>query len=215
MWEKTGIIEYNSFKNLQKFEQENLDYQIRTWYREPEITVMAIHGGNIEIGTGEIAENLGEKLDASTYIFEALKPKDNRKLHIRSSMFDEPQAVSMAKRAKTIISIHGYNDLKKEKIFIGGRNDVYKRIIKEFLEKEGFYVEEALKNLKGANTNNIVNQNKTGEGVQLELSTKLRKSFFINYEFANNDGRQKTEKFYKFIEVIAKATLEYKVLSAL
>jgi phage replication-related protein YjqB (UPF0714/DUF867 family) len=202
--------EYKSFTELQKYERENIDYRITAYHRKPEIAVMAIHGGNIEIGTGEVAADLGEKLNASTYIFEALKPKDNRKLHITSTLYDEPTAVSMAKKAKTILSIHGYHDVKKENVYIGGRNDAYKNIVKESLKKEGFHVEEAPENLEGTDKNNIVNRNEWGEGVQLELSTKLRKSFFKDRDFAMNNRKQQTEKYDRFVEALEKATLKYK-----
>ncbi|MBS4190480.1 poly-gamma-glutamate hydrolase family protein [Bacillus sp. FJAT-49705] len=205
-----GYKEYKSFTELQKYERENIDYRIKAYHRNPEILVMAIHGGNIEIGTGEVAVDLGEKLNSSTYVFEALKPKDNQMLHIASTLYDEPTAVSMAKEAKTILSIHGYHDEKKENVYIGGRNDEYKKIVKKYLKKEGFHVEEAPRNLKGTQKNNIVNRNELGEGVQLELSTKLRKSFFKDDDFAMNNRKQETEEYDKFVEALEKATLKYK-----
>ena len=215
MQEQPKLEEYKSFKELQKYERENIDYRITVYYRMPDIAVMAIHGGNLEIGTGEVASDLGEELNASTYIFEALKPKDNRKLHITSSLYDEPTAVSMAKKAKTILSIHGYRDVSKEKVYIGGRNEAYKKIVIEHLKNAGFHVEEAPNNLKGVGKKNIVNRNKSGQGVQLELSTKLRKSFFKNNDFANNNRKQQTKKYNKFIEALAEATLKYRELNKL
>ncbi|WP_077247360.1 poly-gamma-glutamate hydrolase family protein [Pseudobacillus wudalianchiensis] len=202
--------EYRSFTELQKYERENIDYRITASHRKPEIAIMAIHGGNIEIGTGEIAADLGEKLNASTYIFEALKPKDNRKLHITSTLYDEPTAIRMAQKAKTILSLHGYHDTGRENVYIGGRNEAYKKMVKKYLKKEGFQIEEAPKHLKGTNKKNIVNRSELEQGVQLELSTKLRKSFFKDHDFAMNNRKQQTERYDAFVKALEKATLKYK-----
>ncbi|MDQ7863033.1 poly-gamma-glutamate hydrolase family protein [Peribacillus frigoritolerans] len=50
------------FFELQENEQEYLDYRIIVHHRNPDIAVLAIHGGNIEPGTSEVAAALGETL---------------------------------------------------------------------------------------------------------------------------------------------------------
>ena len=206
----TGPEEYRSFAELKKHEKENVDYRIKVYERKPAVAIFAIHGGNIEIGTGEVAEDLGERLDASTYIFEGLKPKNNSILHITSTLYDEPAGVQMAEEAITSLSIHGYRDVKNEKVYIGGRNKKYKQFVKDALEDAGFDVENAPDRLGGTGRKNIVNRGKMGGGVQLELSTELRKSFFKDRDFAMNNRKQQTDNYKDFIKALEKATNKYK-----
>jgi phage replication-related protein YjqB (UPF0714/DUF867 family) len=206
----SGPEEYRSFAELKKYEKENIDYRIKIYERKPEVAIFAIHGGNIEIGTGELAEDLGERLDASTYIFEGLKPKDNSILHITSTLYDEPAGVQMAEKAITSLSIHGHRDVNDEKVYVGGRNKKYKKLVKDALEDAGFDVEDAPDRLGGTGKKNIVNRGKKSGGVQLELSTKLRKSFFKDRDFAMNNRKQQTENYKDFLRALEKATEKYK-----
>lgn len=83
----------------------------------------------------------------------------------------------MAANAQTTLSIHGHYDVHNALVYIGGRNEPYKNLIQQCLNKAGFQTDHAPQHLSGMNGNNITNTSKTGAGVQLELSTKLRKSF--------------------------------------
>ncbi|MFK4307394.1 phage replication-related protein YjqB (UPF0714/DUF867 family) [Bacillus sp. RC242] len=205
-----GVVSYKSFADLKQNEDEGKDYRITAKKRNSEILVMAIHGGFIELGTDQVAKKLGEKLGADTYTFEALKPRDNWKLHIESTLYDEPKAIEMSGESKSILSIHGYYDEENENVYIGGRNKVYRKIMKDSLEEEGFSVELAPENLRAMNPDNIANRNGLGEGVQLELSTALRKSFFKNNEFFLDEEAKTTKEFSKFIRALEQATLTYK-----
>lgn len=69
---------YTDFIELQQNEQEDIDYRIIVHHRNPDIAILAIHGGNIEPGTSKIAAALGQRLRASTYLFEGLKPRGIR-----------------------------------------------------------------------------------------------------------------------------------------
>jgi len=60
------------------------------------------------------------------------------------------------------------------------------------------------------NGNNITNTSKTGAGVQLELSTKLRKSFFKGDDFTSKNRINHCDLFKRFVTAIEKATLAYK-----
>ncbi|MGD6875703.1 poly-gamma-glutamate hydrolase family protein [Bacillus infantis] len=202
--------EYLSFAELKKYEKEHTDYRIRIYERNPEVAIFAIHGGNIEVGTSELAEDLGERLEASTYIFEGLKPKGNSILHITSTLYDEPAGVRMAEEAVTSLSLHGYRDVENERVYVGGRNKQYKEYVIDALEDAGFDAEDAPDRLGGTGKDNIVNRGKKGGGVQLELSTKLRESFFKDRDFAMNNRKQPTEAYKDFIKALEKATEKYK-----
>ena len=200
---------YSNFAELHQNEQINTDYSITASYRNPEIAIFAIHGGNIEPGTSEVATSLGEKLDASTYLFEGLKRRDNRKLHITSTAFDEPTALLMANMANTILSIHGYRALHEELVYIGGRNHLFKQFIQIALKDAGFQTAEAPPHLLGMNESNITNRCRTGAGVQLELSKKLRNRFFLNDDTTSNNRHNQTETLDQFVRALEKATIEY------
>ncbi|MDO7487772.1 poly-gamma-glutamate hydrolase family protein [Peribacillus frigoritolerans] len=59
---------YTDFFELQENEQEYLDYRIIVHHRNPYIAVLAIHGGNIEPGTSEVAAALERDfVQAPTY----------------------------------------------------------------------------------------------------------------------------------------------------
>ena len=200
---------YANFAELYQNEQVNTDYRITAFHRKPEIAIFAIHGGNIEPGTSEVATSLGEKLDASTYLFEGLKRRDNSKLHITSTAFDEPTALLMSNMANTILSIHGYSAVHEELIYIGGRNQLLKKYIQLALQDAGFQTAEAPIHLLGMNESNITNRCKSGAGVQLELSKKLRNRFFLNDDTTSNNRHNHTETLNQFVRAIEKATIEY------
>ena len=200
---------YASFADLYQNEQVNTDYSITVYHRKPKIAIFAIHGGNIEPGTSEVATSLGEKLDASTYLFEGLKRRDNSKLHITSTAFDEPTALLMANTANTILSIHGYSAVHEELIYIGGRNQDFKQFIQIALHDAGFQTAEAPKHLLGMNESNITNRCKSGAGVQLELSRKLRNRFFLNDDPSSKNRHNQTEILDQFVSALEKATNEY------
>ncbi|MCK1981584.1 MULTISPECIES: poly-gamma-glutamate hydrolase family protein [Peribacillus] len=201
---------YTDFIELKQNEQEDLDYRIIVHHRNPNIAVLAIHGGNIEPGTSEIAAALGERLYASTYLFEGLKPRGNQVLHITSRLFNEPVGVSMASNAQTTLSIHGHYDVHHALVYIGGRNEPFKNLIQQCLTKAGFQTEHAPQHLSGMKGNNITNISQTGAGVQLELSTMLRKSFFKGDDFTSKNRSNHCDLFKRFVTAIEKATLEYK-----
>lgn len=201
---------YANFAELQQYEQENTDYSIISYHRKPEIAIFAIHGGNIEPGTSEVAKTLGDRLNASTYLFEGLKRRDNGKLHITSTAFDEPTALLMANRANTILSIHGYSATQEELIYIGGRNQAFKTFIQMTLKDAGFQTAEAPPHLLGMNESNITNRCKTGAGVQLELSRKLRNRFFLNDDSSSKNRHNQTETLNQFVSALEKATIKFK-----
>ncbi|QYA04553.1 poly-gamma-glutamate hydrolase family protein [Rhizobium sp. B21/90] len=62
--------------------------------------MIAPHGGKVERGTSELALAVaGTRL--SYYLFEDLKPKGNRDLHVTSSSFNETQALAVVESSNT------------------------------------------------------------------------------------------------------------------
>lgn len=170
---------YNNFADLAAHERLGIDYQITLVDNKSNYTVFAIHGGNIDKGTSVLAKAMAGD-DYNMYLFEGIKPSGNVDLHVTSSHFDEPQALSLAARSNKCLSIHGHKGTQ-ERVCVGGNNLDLKSKISNALKAKNFpfQVETSCQNLDGINKMNIVNrcQNK---GVQLEFSSTLRKNLLSN-----------------------------------
>jgi phage replication-related protein YjqB (UPF0714/DUF867 family) len=195
---------YSSFSRLELGERRGLDYRVRTRKTDSVTTIIAPHGGAIEPGTTEIADSIAGE-DFSFYSFEGIRPRQNDRLHITSSRFDEPRCLDLLKLSNRAISIHGENSSRKV-VFLGGRDRSAMQRINASLRKAGFCV-ETHKNpqLQGRLPSNVCNRTVSGDGVQLELSRGLRKSFF---ETLSRKGRKKRSKsFFDFTEAVREAIL--------
>jgi phage replication-related protein YjqB (UPF0714/DUF867 family) len=164
---------YSSYAELSRAEREGVDYRIKAEQRPSPFLVLAIHGGAIEPGASEIAEAVAGE-DLSLYLFEGLKERDNRRLHITSTRFDEPRALALVAKADYCLSLHGFAG-KKPEICLGGAQS---RLVKDFSEALRKRPEwEILLNctgFEGRVATNIVNRCLRA-GVQVELSSELRK----------------------------------------
>ncbi len=191
---------YSSFDELKKSEQEGLDFRVVIREREKSNTVIiAPHGGGIEPGTSEIAEELAGK-DISLVMFEGIKKSSNGELHITSTNFDEPRCLSLIQNAKSVIAIHGEESLENI-IYLGGADIVLGEFIRLALEKYEFEVKKHIDSmLKGKASNNICNRGDGGKGVQLELARGMRETFFDSLTVS---GRKKpTDKLYIFVKAL-------------
>ncbi|WP_057913169.1 poly-gamma-glutamate hydrolase family protein [Peribacillus muralis] len=207
------LTSYTNFAELTKHEQESVDYRISCYHRNPDMAILAIHGGNIEPGTSEIADALGGRIGSSTYSFEGLKPRGNQILHIKSSLFNEPSGVLMAANAQTTLTIHGHRNETDSFVYIGGRNEAFTYYIKHSLNAAGFQTYDAPRHLLGMSASNITNRCKIGAGVQLELSTKLRKSLFKGDDFSSNNRINRSDLFHHFVHALEKGAFTYKRFS--
>lgn len=195
---------YTNIFELKQVEREDIDYTIL--YRElpSKIAIMAIHGGGIEPGTIDIADEF-TSCDYTFYGFKGLKKTGNEALHINSNNFDEPIALKAANNADIVVSIHGAKD-KSEMVHIGGLNHTLKQIIMQKLRLAGFDASICeIPGLQGIKPENICNRCKTGKGVQLELSRGLREKLFI--DLGHRYLRKKTILFYKFVNTLKEALL--------
>ncbi len=140
------------------------------------------------------------------YIFSGIKEKNNQELHIPSEKFDEPIALSLAKKSKFIITIHGCLG-ESDIIHIGGLDELSKEIISKELFKAGFVITQAKSGyFSGKKSKNICNRSLQGKGVQLEISDSLRKKMFRDLSY---EGRKTpTETFHMFVAAIKKAVEE-------
>src|SRR5215469_5286065 len=109
---------YLSFADLSRVEMDGRDFQVRVRRCPGTTAIIATHGGGIEPGTSELADAIaGEEF--SFYAFEGTKHAGNSILHITSSRFDEPQAISVISVSPRVVALHG-EDSPKEYVYLGG-----------------------------------------------------------------------------------------------
>jgi len=167
------MTSYSSFKELADCEVEGQDYRIRIELRNPRVLIMAPHGGRIEPATVELAEAIAGT-NYSFYAFEGLKKDGNRGLHIESHLFDEPRGLKAVEKADVVITVHGQIDQKDEFIMAGGLDTHLCSEIERQLETSGFLTRPPTEGLMGTDPKNICNRGKLRQGVQLEVSRKVR-----------------------------------------
>jgi phage replication-related protein YjqB (UPF0714/DUF867 family) len=147
------------------------------------IGVMAIHGGNIERGTEQLANYIARNSHASLYVISPRTQKRDWKYHISSNKINPQESKLLTEflaHVRTAISIHGHV-IKKTVLCIGGLNHTLRKTIIHSL-KDSFEVVDALeeggicKNLAGRNERNVVNL-PPEKGVQIEIPLMLRKGF--------------------------------------
>jgi len=190
---------YGSYVELECFEIKGCDYRIHARRGNSGIALMAIHGGEIEPGTLEIAGSAAG-VEHSFYAFEGTKKGRNSDLHLRSESFDEPVGVSVAQGADVVVTIHGCEE-DFEVIYLGGLHKNLKWLIQRNFSLCGFYVPaQVRRGLAGTNPLNICNRGRTGKGVQIEISRGLRGRMFSGLD-RKGRGRP-TETFFSLISVL-------------
>ncbi len=166
------MVAYSSFKELWDHEVEGQDYRIRIELRDPHVLIMAPHGGKIEPTTEVIADAIAGK-DYSFYSFEGVKTNSNM-LHIESYLFDEPRALEVVEKADIVITVHGQIDQNNEFVMVGGLHESLRSEIRRQLEEGGVQTRPPTEGLTGTDPMNICNRGKWKQGVQLEISRKVR-----------------------------------------
>ncbi|MBY3544787.1 UvrD-helicase domain-containing protein [Rhizobium laguerreae] len=166
---------YANFAQLSAREVENIDYSISVVDKGSAIAVVAPHGGFIEPGTSQIAQEIaGENF--SSYILSGLRSgRHHRELHITSSKFDEKSCLDLLSRTKIVLGIHGRSDgTDAETIFLGGLDLALKSQIEAELQRGGFKSKGEGHRLPGVEPDNICNRGTAMAGVQLEVPRTLR-----------------------------------------
>ncbi|MEV6693365.1 poly-gamma-glutamate hydrolase family protein [Micromonospora sp. NPDC051196] len=199
---------YANFAELSAAEVEGVDYS-RTSVRPAGATwaSIAIHGGGIEAGSGEVARAVaGDDGRMAYYEFAGLKPADNfDTLHITSTNFDEPQALSLVSGADRILSWHGYaGTTGVAETAIGGLDGRLRDLVAAALTAAGYAVVSAPSEIAGTNVQNICNRGRSGAGVQLEMSRALRESFFPGGDTsrAMRESGQRTAAFWAYVAAV-------------
>jgi phage replication-related protein YjqB (UPF0714/DUF867 family) len=217
MIKKKREDKYASLKELKANETEGVDYRIfkRVGLTKPDVAIIAPHGGGIEPGTSEIANQIAEK-QYSFFTLEGTKPKGNFDLHVKSSNYYELECLELLKQADIVIAIHGcdIDDVKDEdKIFVylGGKNSVLRDKIRNNLKSLNFDIGDTPNHIEGKDDENICNKGKSEEGVQIEIQSGLRSSMFEG-NYKTKAGRANpTSAFFEFVSAIKKSIDEYRL----
>ena len=197
---------YTSYKDLAASQKEGRDFRVslRRVLNAP-IAVVAPHGGGIEPGTSEIADELADR-DFSYYAFEGLKPSNNRLLHISSTEFDEPRCIELITTVPAVVAVHGRND-GGSAIWVGGLDEFMKEHVHQALTRAGFDSGWATNpRLMGSNPRNLCNRGTSGAGLQLEISLGLRAKLFVSLETAGR--RNPTALFRELTGTLRGALLD-------
>lgn len=182
---KTGRTNlYKNFEELSRNEIENTDYKITVLERKTNKTILAIHGGDIDIHTTPISQAIAQD-DLNLYLFEGIKKDTNHNLHITSHNFDEPKALALVAKSKQCVSVHGFRS-EDNVLCMGGNDPELRTKIIDSLKQENFdfNIQSFCTGIEGINPRNIVNKC-ADHGVQLEFSTTLRKQLVANPELLN------------------------------
>lgn len=202
---------YNNFEKLETCEHRGTDYRIRWRMGSSGITVLSIHGGEIEPGTTRIADAIAGP-EHGFYSFEGIKRRGNLVLHITSTHFDEPKAMEIVCQSDIIVSIHG-SALMEPLVHLGGLDVELKDGIRDRLCAAGFHVIACSgPPFGGKNHANICNLCGRGMGVQMEISRGLRSLMFR--DLTPEGRRHPTAVFAKFAEAVRQALEPFAVIYA-
>lgn len=205
---------YESTSQLFKNTKENVDYRIEIENRLSPVSVIAIHSGGIEAGTGEIAREIANIGQYKYYSFNGIRDSEsdspkNLELHVTSHKFLHTPCLELVSNSIATVSIHGADE-KNELSFVGGKNFVHANFIKEELRKSGFYVEDNIREgLEGYAVLNICNRNMRNMGVQIEVSQGLRKMLFSENWKLKSNRINPTNEFYIYCKAIWAGTQKY------
>ena len=199
---------YANYAALAAVEVEGVDY-LRTVSTVPGATYssIAIHGGGIEAGSGEMAQYVAGTT-MSYYEFDGIKSTGNSALHITSTLFDEPLGLALVAAAPRCLSFHGFTGtVGVPETAVGGGDAVRARMVAAALETAGFTVITAPSEIDGADPDNICNRSGSGGGVQLEMSLALRQSFFPggSTSKATRDSGVREPAFYAYAAAVLSA----------
>lgn len=177
---------YQSMTQLESETVEGVDWKKDTRDNGTKVLIVAPHGGNIEQGTTEATKALAQKGNYDYFSFEAIRPKNNTELHVTSTHYDDPTLNQMIKNRTATISIHGAAGTNQI-IYLGGPRSTLRDEMETQLKSSGFTVMVPPDYIGGVKKNNFINREENNTGVQLELTTALRKAFFNNGDTSNKN----------------------------
>jgi phage replication-related protein YjqB (UPF0714/DUF867 family) len=170
------------------------------------VAVTAVHGGNIERGTSELADLIREYGNYNYFSFDVLASPATD-FHVTSTNYDEPRVLNMMTRCEKVIGCHGKSGTDLT-VYVGGLDAPLRNAVWTKLTAAGFDCEVSPTGIAGLDPENITNRTKNGAGVQLEITTELRKSFFVDGDWNNRSRDNWTQTIYDFATAVYEAIEE-------
>ena len=202
---------YPNFEALAAAETSGVDYDILVRRETIAFAIVAPHGGGIEGGTSELADEVADPAAAapaperhSFYTFEGLKPRGNGVLHITSTCFNEPMCLTLIGACDRVVTIHGEQSTGDVEVFVGGLDEALGQCLMHELRADGFTVGiHPNGDLQGRDPRNLCNRGRTLAGAQLELSQGVRLTMF---ESLSAEGRKhRKPRFDAFVNAVRRA----------
>ena len=190
---------YRSFSEMAENEEEGKDFLRIVMPRPAPIAMVAPHGGGIEPGTSELAMAIaGEEF--SYYCLVGLKGEDCWDLHVASTRMDDGLLENILRESRTAIAVHGCRE-ERSIAYVGGLDSDLITMILEELRTAGIpAIEERNHRRLGTHPRNVCNGGLSGKGVQLELTSGLRRGMF---ERLTMSGRKiRTPLFWRFVHAV-------------
>lgn len=201
---------YANFGALKKAYKMRTQFDLRMKKRSSGIIYLTPHGGGIETGASELCEFSCDPED-SYFIFDAKLSTGNSDMHVTSTHFDEPNARRLVAQHDIAVSYHGYSDSAVKNTKVGGLDELLRNYIGEEFTAAGIPWEQEPfeSSIAGAEPDNICNVTRRGMGVQLEISTLQRTSFF-----GTNTGAQRRNtrlaEFDNYVAAVKRAVARRK-----
>lgn len=167
------IDTFATFEDLAAQMVEGRDYRVVTRDSGSPFLIAAIHGGNIEPFTSDIAIAIAGE-EYNLYLFEGAMEQGDLQLHIGSRYFDEPRLKDMIRNAEVVVSIHGQRDHGEEFVMVGGLCDGLVDKIIDHVRAVDIDVRPFETTFDPRDAQNICNKGTSGGGVEIEISRKLR-----------------------------------------
>jgi phage replication-related protein YjqB (UPF0714/DUF867 family) len=176
------VSQRSGFHDLATRFREGSEFEVVTRQGASDAVILAIHGGRIEPGTTEIAEGVAGA-DHGLYLFKGRRPRANGALHLTSTRFDDPRALTLLAGARRVVSIHGCRG-KDPFAVVGGRDREGSWRLTAALTAAGFDLLPAPARVRGCHRHNICNRGLGGRGIQLEISAGLRERLLGDLSFS-------------------------------
>ncbi len=175
-----AVDKFGSYLELARVKKESIDFRVTVADRKSPIAILAIHGGNIEHFTERLAEAVAGT-EHNLYTFEGLS-SPGWDMHVTSTHFDDPRAVSLVTQSEHCVSFHGQKG-SEEAVCVGGSNPARAQATADALHAAfpKLPIEFPCVRLAGRQPENIGNRCSSG-GVQLELSMGLLKNLGADAE---------------------------------
>ncbi len=164
---------FNSFAELVLNTVKGEDYDIVVVKRDAGTSIVAIHGGQIEPPTGELARAIAAE-DCNLYTFCGLRADSAAQLRIPVNRYDEMRLQALMEHSQEALALLGAEG-DAPKVHLGGRNQALKRVLSDHLEAAGFEVAGPVSPGAAHDPTRFYNRPANG-GVQMELSSGLRQA---------------------------------------